>query len=126
MINIIDDDKCHLCQQKETLDHMFWNCQIVKAFWAYVEIWINDTLKTSIKLDNCDVFLGFTNHSRYIVINYILYCAKLYLFNNRESMIKPDITGFKQIVDSKIKDDKSYYVKLQKIDMFKSKWKGFI
>ena len=126
MINIIDDDKCHLCQQKETLDHMFWNCQIVKAFWAYVEIWINDTLKTSIKLDNCDVFLGFTNHSRYIVINYILYCAKLYLFNNRASMIKPDITGFKQMVDSKIKDDKSYYVKLQKIDIFKSKWKGFI
>ena len=125
-VKIIDDENCHLCLERETIEHMLWLCPIINSFWTNVALWINDTLKTKIKIDCNDVFLGLLNHSKYVVINYVLYCSKYYLFQNRSNKSKPDIEILKGIIDSKIKDEKNYFYKINQVSNFENKWKGFI
>ena len=50
-MNIIDSDICDFCdQQEQTLCHLFYECRLVKEFWASVQSWLTTVLRMVIEM----------------------------------------------------------------------------
>ena len=105
---------------------MFWECSIVNVFWKMIEIWLNGKLNINIQISYKNVFLGFTNHQRYLTVNHVLLCAKYYLYKNRFSKDKPSTICFKNILCEIIKQEKGFFFKKNRIEDFDKKWEGFV
>ena len=39
---ITDSDSCHVCELKQTVEHLFVECQHVHSFWNLFTFWWND------------------------------------------------------------------------------------
>ena len=59
---IIEHDKCHLCDQKQTLQHLFVSHPDVQAFWQSFSNWWNVKNDDSIDLNEKTIIYGFTNN----------------------------------------------------------------
>lgn len=82
-------DKCRFCSTEiETVDHLFWYCHVVAAFWQKVQQMLFDM---NIKCQLClhIILLGFTGElNDRITINLIIHLGKRFIFNakNVESL----------------------------------------
>ena len=94
-IKIKEINLCSLChQQKETIIHLFCDCEIVKCFWNEIQTLINTYCPTtSLKLTNQDIIFG----NRYFtdVLNTTIMLAKYHIFKSKEN-IRPNIEVFKK------------------------------
>ena len=73
---IVQHDKCHLCDQTQTLKHLFVLCPDVQAFWELFVI--GGTLRT---MNEQIIIYGFTNNLReHLGLNLCLIIAKCYIY----------------------------------------------
>ena len=71
---IVQHDKCHLCDQAQTLKHLFVLCPDVQAFWKTFCNWWN------FKNDEFIIY-GFRNNLReHLGLNLCLIIAKYYIY----------------------------------------------
>ena len=78
---IIQHDKCHLCDQKQTLNHLFVSCLDVQAFWQSFSRWWNVKNDDFIVLNDEIIIYGFTNDfSQQLGLNPCLIIAKYYIY----------------------------------------------
>ena len=126
LVNIRENETCHLCQTKETIDHMFWECHQINSFWNEIETWLNEKIQSRIQLCYKDIILGLEGHPRLKVLNYIILSAKYYLFRNRFSNGKPYITTFSHFLSKKIEEEKASFQRINKLNTFRVKWEGFV
>ena len=61
---IVQHDKCHLCDQAQTLKHLFVWCPDVQAFWKTLCNWWNFKNDDFITLNEQIIIYGFTNNLR--------------------------------------------------------------
>ena len=54
-------DKCHLCDQKQTMNHLFVSCPDVQIFWQSFSRWWNVQNDDFIVLNDETIIYGFTN-----------------------------------------------------------------
>lgn len=95
---IVNDATCTFCgQQEETLDHLFWDCQVVQLFWTdfiewfsrHFNHWVNLSLsKRLVILGCCPNF--FSDH----VFDLCLLVAKHCIFIAKTKESKPHINLF--------------------------------
>ena len=57
-----ENDKCHLCKERETLTHLFVTCPIVQIFWSCFVNWWNTKNQEEINLDENDIIYGVTTN----------------------------------------------------------------
>ena len=75
---IKENDKCHLCEQKQTLTHLFVSCPFVKSFWTQINKLVEDD---SIELNKETIIYGFTNNiALQLGLNLSLTIAKYYIY----------------------------------------------
>ena len=78
---IKENDKCHLCEQKQTLTHLFVSCPFVKSFWTEFTNWWNTKNDDSIELNEENIIYGFTNNiALQLGLNLSLIIAKYYIY----------------------------------------------
>jgi len=78
---IIQHDKCHLCDQKQTLNHLFVSCPDVLTFWQSFSRWWNVKNDDFIDLTDETIIYGFTNDFRQqLGLNLCLMIAKYYIY----------------------------------------------
>ena len=58
---ITPHDKCHLCDQKQTMNHLFVFCLDVQIFWQSFSRWWNVQNDDFIVLNDETIIYGFTN-----------------------------------------------------------------
>ena len=58
---IAQHDKCHLCDQKQTMNHLFVSCPDVQIFWQSFSRWWNVQNDDFIVLNDETIIYGFTN-----------------------------------------------------------------
>ena len=63
MDKILQNDQCHLCEQKQTLSHQFVSCSHAQTFWTKFTHWWNTKNDDFIKLNEENIIYGFTNNS---------------------------------------------------------------
>ena len=76
---------CKICQiEPETIKHTFLDCPMVIALWKQIEKWLQNTVETGIKLDDIDRIFG--RNASENIINKMILCAKITIYNNRKTM----------------------------------------
>jgi hypothetical protein len=75
---------CDFCSMSiETLDHLFWYCSYSQHFWNEFTHFLN-SLNINIQLNLNMVTFGIIDNVRnQTAINYILFCAKYFIFVNK-------------------------------------------
>ena len=68
-MKLIDNDCCLKCQQPESIEHLFFNCEYSATLWTEVEKWINSTGFLNYKVDNKITILG--DRKKNFIINLI-------------------------------------------------------
>ena len=100
-IGIIDHELCNFCKvQPETLEHLFWDCPMSKAFWGELMDWIKGNCGHIINLHlrKQDVFFGITNKIRTDrILNLILLHAKHHIYRMKLSDKMPNMNCFKKV-----------------------------
>ena len=107
-------DKCHLCDQKQTLNHLFVSCPDVQIFWRSFSRWWNVKNDDFIVLNDETIIYGFTNgFSQQLGLNLCL------------TITKPSIVlqGMEKIISSK---PSSHTLKLSKLPIETSQCKSQI
>ena len=86
-IGIKDDELCTFCKiLPESLEHLFWECPISKAFWEELTDWIKSRCghRNNLILKKQDIFFGITNKKRTDkILNLLLLLAKYYVYKKK-------------------------------------------
>jgi len=84
------------CQiQRETVDHLLYECIPVRELWRKIQDWWNATVKPpkNLKLGNKEKKYGIENKSQEdILLNILLIETRISIFKNREKYHIPEIT----------------------------------
>ena len=105
---IIQHDKCHLCDQKQTLNHLFVSCPDVQAFWQSFSCWWNVKNDDLIVLNDETIIYGFTNDfSQQLGLNLCLIIAKYYIYCASRDGEKYYFEAFLAYLKSKLSIEKS-------------------
>ena len=123
--NIVGSALCEFCSMEiETVSHLFWECAHVQQFWTSVadllrvcDSNINITLKTITfgicqSKPKCDA----------IVINFIIFLAKYFIFQNKQNKKVPNMHVFKYYLSNRIKIEKEIALLNDKLAFFEYKW----
>lgn len=95
MIGIQNNDNCDFCNSAiETLQHLFYECSVVKRFWEdFLQYLSNNTHYIVCNFTQRFVLLGGTMHTENI-INMMFINAKLYIYSCKMKMSNPNVHHF--------------------------------
>ena len=121
-INIVNSSDCTHCHEKETIVHMFVECDRVKVFWREIEKLIYETNGLKIHFSKFDILFGYQNLDRNRVpLNVFLLISKKYIYDiNRKNGIlnlmalkhKFQQTYFDEYYLAMLKDKQDFFTKL--------------
>lgn len=118
---IVDSPLCTLCKSEyETMEHLFFNCNIVKRFWNLLISWyeaLTDT-EITITLEN----VSFCNHEINI-LNTLIIIGKQFIFARKLIDREPNIHIFKDKVMDIVKIERKIALDTKRYKPFIKKWK---
>ena len=77
-------DLCYYCKEfKETLVHLFFECQIVKGFWTEIGDYIKSKYHYQINMTAANIILNRVIEKKNHVINFLVLLAKQYIYSQR-------------------------------------------
>ena len=125
-IKVKDNAFCTFCQEdEETIEHLFWNCEIVQAFIDEIDSWLFSN-GVSIPFTMQFFLFGDTSKSsRGDAINLILLQIKQYIFNCKYFQKKLSLVTMQRKIQSLYNIEKSIAIKNKKIDFFNQIWNAF-
>jgi len=60
-MKMIDSPLCTFCKiSDESLEHLFWRCDFIVAFWMSVVLWLKSLHIAIDSLNDCDIIFGLT------------------------------------------------------------------
>jgi hypothetical protein len=81
---IKDSDKCYFCRQEtETMEHLFWNCQIIGGLWSEFAGSLAHCLDINCYLCEKNVMLGINDTEHADLINYLFILVERYIYVQR-------------------------------------------
>ena len=108
-----ENDKCHLCKERETLTRLFVTCPVVQIFWSCFVNWWNTKNQDEINLDENDIIYGVTtNFPLRLGLNLCLIIAKQYIYTASRKEEDYYWDAFMAILTNKIEIEK-HKAKLQ-------------
>ena len=100
---ITDSDSCHVCESKQTLEHLFVECQHVHSFWNLFTSWWNDNNSPSVSLTNNDKIYGYLPENRsFHTFNLCLIVACFYIYTTAKESESYSFLAFKAVPKIKI------------------------
>ncbi len=97
-MKIIKDKFCTFCKrEEETIEHVFYDCDMVMVFWSDFELYYRDECMNG-HLKQKDVILGYSCNTSYLNINQNIIYAKYYLYLMK---LKEELPNFKFFLDMK-------------------------
>lgn len=125
-MGVTASDKCSFCnQEKDSIVHLFWNCDIVKNFWQSFETWINVHCENAynIRLSECYVLFGVENNFKTDrTFDLIVLLAKQYLYNCKYYNELPLLHVFKKKLLWRYKIERYNAILCQSLPSFNADW----
>ena len=123
-MKIVDSDICSFCkEEREDIEHVYYNCQHTKNFWLHLETFLKNKIPEII-LTKLIIFFG-SLHSDYLT-NHIILLAKKYIHNMSIKMKTPSFENFKICLKETMKIEKYIATKNNTGYMFEQKWKPLV
>ena len=105
---ITDIDSCHVCESKQTLEHLFVECQHVHSFWNLFTSWWNDDNSPSVSLTNSDKIYGYLPENRsFHTFNLCLIVARFYIYTAAKESESYSFLAFKAVLKYKLSTEPS-------------------
>ena len=114
---------CSFCQsQTESINHLFFLCNISRDFWKDVSDWLQEQLHIPINLENLDVIFGKNIKNEPLVLNIIILLGKSHIYRQRCKQLCPRLQLF--LIDLKFYYNIERYIYLRKNKMafFEKRW----
>lgn len=120
------DDKCTFClEEKETLKHLFWDCEHVQHFWDCFKLLLMDNCGIeNINFTTIDIIFGNPMFDE--ILNKLLLLGKQFIYRMKIEEKMPSFNAFKNTIALQYKIDKHISVKTQTQNTFEQKWKTYI
>ena len=107
---IEDSPLCVFChQEEETINHLFWQCDIVQTFWGQLLslIQFHCTHCDRLNLSEKFVIFGWTNTMKTdVVIDFIFLFAKFFIWKCRFQNVNPAVDNFVRFLKYRYKIEK--------------------
>ena len=125
--NIIGYNLCDFCSANiETLEHLFWECTTVQTFWTNLKNRCN-YLNINIKIDLTSICFGEIGNTVLTkASNFILFCAKYYIFLSKCRKTIPTLIVFKKYLSTCIDIEKQIAFQQGKLEQHNNKWDTFL
>ena len=100
---IIDNDGCHLCGVRQTLEHLFVECRHVHSFWNLLASWWNSCNLPKVALtNNAKIYAHHPENRSFRAVNLCLIVARYYVYTAAKENESYSITAFKVLLKSKL------------------------
>ena len=101
---ITDSGSCHVCELKQTVEHLFLECHHVHSFWNLFTSWWNDNNSPPGSLTNNDKIYGYLPENRsFHTFNLCLIVARFYIYTAaKESEPYSFLLAFKAFLKYKL------------------------
>lgn len=89
--------KCNFCKSNtESIDHLFFNCSLVKQFWMELSKFLVSKLKLDIDFEMRDVICYFShcNHKIEYIGNIFILLAKYFIHKCKFALREPKLNNF--------------------------------
>lgn len=124
-INKKHSNKCSFCnEEKETIQHIFYDCIYVSKFWTDIESYFNDKCR-DLRLNLRKIDILFGNFSYDILLNQFLLHTKKYIYSSKMAKSIPTLEGYKTVLKYFYKTEKYTATKDQKLHLFDGKWNKY-
>ena len=124
-IGYIQSDLCTFCSQdKETILHLFSECQFSRNVWRNLKIWMSNVLHENINIETIDIL--FCNAGMSNIQNMIILLVKFYIYQQRMKKSLPDFNGFTEYLKKYQKTEKLIYYNKNEYMKFIDRWNPFI
>ena len=113
------NDKCTFCNiDKETIKHLFWECEHVQYFWDLLKTLLRDNCGfENISFNAVDIILG--NPKFEGTLNKIVLWGKKFIYRSKIEEKLPAFNGFLRVVNKQYKIDKYIAKMTQNMKYFK-------
>ena len=125
IIGIEKDQNCRTCKVDDTLVHFFVQCKPATIFWQNFADWYSRLIGVNTEINYKDILLGkLGNTNTEKTLNYCILLAKYYIYKEKMSEAKQDITlfGFLKMLKSKLNEMYVYSKQENNIENFLTKW----
>ena len=127
-IKITNNPNCVFCNRdKETLLHLFFECDHVSQLWNSLYTWIRNKSRLQITPDKCTIILGHIHPwGNTIPINTINMITKAYIFSCSRNKRLLNIFHLQSRIKTSILNLEFNAIKNQKLENFNKLWTPFI
>ena len=81
MIHYTDSNKCTFCtNEPETLQHLFYDCSVVRKLWKSVENFIFEKNRSYRHTKKDEIIFGILEGERKYVLNWLIFNIKYYIY----------------------------------------------
>ena len=102
----------------ESLSHLFWDCHIVRAFWAELENFLHEK-GFRVAFDFKVVSFGSENNT---LLNFIIILAKYFIVKCKYKQESPNFVVFLQYMKKRQDIEKAIACMKDKIEIHEAKW----
>ena len=96
-LGLSDSPLSTFCKQEvESFEHIFFYCNVTKAFWEAFCSWLGECLVNSQTFTIMDTFFGvFDAEEDFIILNHLIQTAKLYIYKCKLNSKNPSVRVYK-------------------------------
>ena len=120
-----ESDLCHICNESDTIEHLFTKCQRVMPFWNSFNHWFTNSTETNINLHTLDILFGIINLNEDDILNNLNFCilfAKSFIYDCYKADKECSFALFKNKLKSRL-DAESVILNLRGNGVsFHTKW----
>ena len=118
------DNLCTFCgKYKETIVHLFIDCEVSKKLWDFVATYIFKRFDTVIQMTRSNIVWNCIASNKKSAINTLCLITKQFLYAQRCKKTIPDANCLKSIFDTYQSVEKYIATKNNKLDIYNEKWK---
>ena len=123
--NLNENNTCNYCEEIDTIEHHFFDCNESRKTWKSLQNWIKNNLDISFPLTICEVLFGIPifNDPNIQIINFLIIITKWYInqcrtkgknifFIEMISIVKNKIDGMAHLNKMRYSEDDSWINKL--------------
>ena len=120
-MRIKDSPLCNFCNEYEdSNEHMLIECNMVKALWQEVELWISEIGVVDYTINDRIIILGELQKAHWL--NAVILLTKKTIFNARTNITIPTIESIKNQVKNLYSYERYKYILCDREDKLEQRW----
>ena len=123
---VVESEECALCgQSEETIEHLFWDCNVSKTFWDDLLTLLKDKCHHCQNLNLTKRLILFNVEVNVVtddVVDLLLLLAKYYIYICKWNESRPDVTAFIRMFKSRYNIEKYVNAVRDRTVQFNQMW----